>query len=78
VLDCLSGPTAPASRKLTGSYHSPIINGSKLKIEKGTWGATEWTVLSGFSRPSKILTGVGFRPRFGFQPHFIGTGMKEF
>ena len=37
---CLILFLAPASRKLTGSYyHSPIINGSKLKIEKGTWGA---------------------------------------
>lgn len=31
---------APASREHTGSYHSPIINGSELKIEKGTWGVT--------------------------------------
>jgi len=69
---CLIVFPAPASRKLTGSYHSP--KWKQAQDREGTWSrGAQRTVLSGFRRPSKILNSdwSGLPPEVGSSSRIV-------
>ena len=80
VVDYFSSPSLAQAH---GVLSLPHHKWKQAQDREWDVGRNAVTVPLGFHRPSKILTGVGFRPRLApvwfvtRKPHLIDTGMKE-